>query len=226
MTLPDRDPDLAVTEAPRDQGESAFTPIMRRLLAAHPEIMTVCFVDGFGECVDYCSQIDPYDSKVLGAHMLVVLEQTAGRMRGLGTGQSVALTIHGAERDLIARRVDDAYLLVVGLRSRSLSQRIMGGIDLAAMELRAEAGIDTPRWDREVEAVRVEVREAVGWPYAPISFSIAGGPTVEISDVLGRWTAGDGLHLRTLFRVRTVAGEELTLVHDGKRDHWERAVDG
>ncbi len=88
-------------------------------------------------------------------------------------------------------------------------------------ELRREAGIAVPDWEPVVDAVRVEVREAVGWPYAPTAFHDE-DQRVGIAAVLGRWNEGTGTRSRICFRVRTDDGEELTLVHDRVVDRWER----
>ena len=57
-------------EGARDQAESAFTEILRRLLHRMKGILAVAFVDGAGECVDYCSALDPFDTKVVAAQLL------------------------------------------------------------------------------------------------------------------------------------------------------------
>ncbi|MFK7992305.1 MAG: hypothetical protein AB8I08_40165 [Sandaracinaceae bacterium] len=209
-------------ETARDLDESAFTPILRRLLYRQTGILTVCFVDGLGECVDYCSALDPFDSKVLGAHMLVVVHELSGRMHALGAGESFELHVHGEERDILARRVGDDYILVLGLKPKSMSRRLLGGVEHAVSELRREAGLDVPSWEPVRDSVRVEVREAVGWPYAPASFVAETGEPVAIDDVMGRWTEGTGQNAVVCFRVRTVDGQELTLLHDRAHDRWER----
>jgi predicted regulator of Ras-like GTPase activity (Roadblock/LC7/MglB family) len=210
-------------EAPRDQDESAFTAILRRVLYRTTGVLAVSFVDGEGECVDYCSALPPFDAKVAGAHLLVVVSELAERMRTLDAGQSWLLHVHGQRRDLVARRVSDEYLLVVVLKPRAFTRRLMGGIEQAVTELRREAGIDVPEWEPVLDSVRVEVRDAVGWPYAPAAFVDEGGRRVAIGDVLGRWMEGTGRRSRVFFRVRTEEGQELTLVHDRATDRWERS---
>ena len=203
-------------------GESEFTDILRRLLYRTAGLLAVAFVDSEGECVDYCSALDPYQAKVAGAQMLVTMTDLSERMRCVNAGESFMLTIHGRDRDLIARRVSDEYLLVVVMKPRAVTQRLLGGIDEAAVELRREAGLGTPAWEVVHDSVRVDVGPAVGWPYAPCAFVGEGGEWIEISDVLGRWVEGRGLGARTHFRVRTEGGEELTLVHDRGGDRWDR----
>jgi hypothetical protein len=65
----------------------------------------------------------------------------------------------------------------------------------------------------------VAVRSAVGWPYAPASF-VREGLRVIVSDVLGRWPEEETGGALVCFRVRTLDGQEMTLVHDVARDGW------
>ncbi len=208
-------------EAPRDQDESAFTPILRRLLYRATGMLAVCFVDDEGECIDYCAALSVFDVKVTGAHLCVVVNELTRRMRRVGAGESWLLRVSGEQRDLVARRLDDQYLLVVVTKPRALTQRLLGGIEQAVSELRREAGLTVPDWEPMTDSVRVEVRQAVGWPYAPAAFH-DDGQLVPITAVLGRWSEGAGQHARVCFRVQNEDGEELTLVHDRALDRWER----
>jgi hypothetical protein len=187
-------------------------------------VLAAVFVDEDGECVDYCSVLPVFDAKVSGAHLCVVAAELAERLRGLGAGESRLLHISGDERDFVARRLDEHYLLVVVTRPRALTHRLLGGIERAVLELRQEAGLRAPSWEPEVEVVRVETRGATGWSYAPAVLH-QGGEPVGVSAVLGRWHEGAGRHGRVCFRVRTARGEELTVVHDRALDRWERLRD-
>lgn len=207
-------------ESARDQGESAFTPILRRLLHRARGVLVAAFVDGEGECVDYCSALSPFEAKVAGAQMLVTMMELAGRMRGIGAGESYSLTVHCSARDIVVRRISEEYLLVVALKRGALTQRLRGGIEQTVSELRREAEIEVPPWEPALDSVRVEVRAAVGWPYAPAAFFGLDGKRKEIESVLGRWF--QGARSRMCFRVRTMDGQELTLVHDRTKDVWER----
>lgn len=212
-------------ETPRDQIESAFTPILRRLLYRATGLLAVSFVDNQGECVDYCSALPPYDAKIAGAQMLDTMSHLSRRFATLGVGQSWMLTVHGVDRDIVARRVSEDYLLIVVLKARALTSRLTGGIEHAVIELRREAQIDIPSWEPVLDSVRVEVRKAVGWPYAPAAFFGEEGERVGVADVMGRWMEGKGTKSRFCFRIRTDDGEELTLVHDRSHDRWERAIE-
>lgn len=209
-------------EYARDQAESGFTDILRRLLYRATGLLAVAFVDGEGECVDYCSALDPHEAKVAGAQLLVTMTELGARMGKLDAGEAFMLTMHGSKRDIVVRRVSSDYLLVVVTRPRALTRRLTGGIEHAVIELRREAGIASPSWEPVLDSVRVEVRSAVGWPYAPAAFFGEAGERIAVADVLGRWMEGSGVESRVCFRIRTDGGEELTLVHDRAFDRWER----
>ncbi len=209
-------------ESPRDQDSSDFTPILRRLLHTSQSVLAVVFVDWEGECVDYCSSLPPFDAKVAGAHMLVVMADIAARASRLG-GVTRMLHVVGDSRELVARRVSDDYLLTVVVEEGGAVRRVLEAVERAVAEIRDEARLSTPSWDPVEIGLSVELRRAVGWPYAPAAFS-EHGKRVEVAHVIGRWTEGapsTGGDL-VCFRVRTVSGEELTLAHDPVTDRWMR----
>src|SRR4051812_38568136 len=79
--------DAPRAEAARDQGESAFTPILRRCFQDVPRLLAAVFVDAEGECIDYVSAIDPFEAKVAAAHMhnAMSLFRWARASRSLGS---------------------------------------------------------------------------------------------------------------------------------------------
>lgn len=208
-------------EAPRDQAESAFTPILRRLWEHLPSLLAAAFVDVEGECIDYWSRIDPYEAKVSAAHLHVLLARIAASWAKLGTGAAFGLEIQGSAREACVQRVSDEYVLVVLLATGTeLSQRD-DAIALACAEFRQEVGLLPPPWEMSQRPLAVRVRPATGWTYAPQVFS-DGTVQVAITDVLGRWTEPPQLGADELvcFRVRTEDGRELTLVHDPDGNGW------
>lgn len=210
-------------EAPRDQDESGFTLILRRLWAAEPDVLAVCFVDHDGECVDYCSSLAPFDAKVAGAHLSIIMTEMREPVRRLGGGRTVELCIHALGRDFVARQVSDDYLLVVVVRGGMVDPTVHRAIDLTVEQLRAEANVPTPTWDPLGPELEIELREAVGWDWAPAAI-LEGDARTPIADVLGRWEESGGAAGGYLvcFRVRTVTEKELTLAFDAVQGRWLR----
>jgi predicted regulator of Ras-like GTPase activity (Roadblock/LC7/MglB family) len=209
-------------EALRDVDQSAFTPILRRVLRLGPEVLGVAFVDSEGECVDYCSAIDPYDTKVAGAHLQMVCAELAPHLSKLGFGAPRQLHLVGEARELIVARVGTEYALVVIVRAGAAELPVQEGVARAVRELSQEAGLaPPPTVGTEVASVSVALRSARGWAYAPAAYE-SGAGRVEVAAVLGRWIDGvsePGTEL-VCFRVRTDSGQELTLAHDVAANRW------
>lgn len=209
-------------EAERDQMDSAFTPLLRALWAVDRAVLAVCFVDGEGECVDYCASLPAFDTKVIGAHMAVVIDETVRGNQRAGFGQPHHLHVTGDEREILARRVSDEYLLVVTVEAGGVTREVWRGMERTVDSLRREAGIDVPAWEPHENPLDVEVRGSVGWPYAPVAFSRRSERT-EVTDVMGRWV--DREEGWVCFRVRASDGRELTIAHDPDSDRWFELTD-
>lgn len=213
--------DVSRVEAPRDQAESSFTRILRRFGHAQRGVLAAVFVDRDGECVDYWSSLPPFDAKIMGAHMQIVLDLLKRHSEKPGWGEPYGLSMMADARDIHFRRVGDEYLLVVAVRAGWTTLRLLDAIHATGDLLRREAHAKAPVWDPLAGPVEVETRGAVGWDYAPAAYRDA-GKRIEITDVLGRWVDSEempGVDL-VCFRVRTATGAELTLVHDGARGRW------
>jgi predicted regulator of Ras-like GTPase activity (Roadblock/LC7/MglB family) len=206
-------------EAKRDELESAFTPILRRVLNALPNALCAVFVDTEGECIDYASSIDPFEAKVSGAHALVLLNRLRASHHTLGLQEPFGLAIAGTERELWARRITDDYLLVVVALPGAEASQMWTLLASAARDFRAEVSAAAASWEPTTK-LEVVVRAAIGWPFAPAAFS-QHGVRVAVTDVLGRWTEpGNGDAELSCFRVRTGDGQELTLIHDPSANGW------
>ncbi len=210
----------APLESLRDVDETAFTHVLRDVMRSVPGAVAAVFVDAQGESVDYCATLDPYEAKIIGAQLHVTMRAVRDAC-ALRAGETAFMHVHGADRDLAVRRLDDEYSLVVVTRSAGLSSLLRDAMERAVTSLRLESGLAPPIWEPSAAAVRVEVRlSTAGWAYAPRAFHRR-GERVELHSVLGRWveeSAGEGTAV--CFRVQTAAGEELTLVHRPDEDAW------
>ena len=208
-------------ESKRDQRESAFTPILRRVFRQVPSVLACVFVDYEGECIDYVTTLDPYDAKVSAAHMHMLLALFRSSAARRICGEPFALELVTSEREIWVRCAGEDYALVTILEPGFDRLALRDALAYANREFRSEVGIDTPAWDLLRAGLSVRVRAAEGWDYAPQGFW-AGGVRRTITGVLGRWTepaGSDGMEL-VCFRVRTQEGQELTLVHDPDAQDW------
>lgn len=208
------------SEAPRDQVESAFTAILRRLFECVPAVKAAVFLDQEGECIDYVAGIEPYDAKVLAAHMHMLLKRMRSERLAPTLGETFAFELVSAEREVWVRQFCDEYALVVLLGTGFDVSELRDAVAWAGREFREEVGLAAPAWEGR-ERLSVRVRASAGWNYAPAGFSL-GGERYAIAAVLGRWTepARPGEPSWVCFRVRTQHGEELTLAHDEHTEAW------
>jgi hypothetical protein len=211
---------VSAKEAPRDLPETAFTPMLRALIRGAPTVLAAAFVDDEGECVDYCStSVSAYEAKVIGAQLLVVVKLIQA---GLGRAGGVPILTHVAasQREFFVRRVSDDYSLVA-LTKRGVHQgETIAMIETTVAAFRAEAGIPRPRFEGAHRHVFVDVRESP-WGFAP-STLYERGDRIQIVDVLGRWTEGQGQSERLGFLTRSERGDELVLFCDPRTGRWER----
>jgi hypothetical protein len=213
--------DVRRAEAQRDQVESAFTPILRRLFDAIPSVLAAVFVDMEGECIDYVTSVEPYEAKVAAAHLHMLMRITRASRATEIVGEALALEIVSAERVLCAWYLGDEYALMALVHGEIDRSRLRDSLARVQREFRAEVGIDAPDWAATDGQLSVSVRPSAGWTYAPSVFLLRGS-RVKVSDVIGRWTeyALPQGSVLVCFRVRTQAGREITLIHDQSSDHW------
>jgi 8-oxo-dGTP pyrophosphatase MutT (NUDIX family) len=211
---------MARTEAERDQCESAFTGILRRVFEAVPAVVAAVFIDLEGECIDYVASIQPYDAKVAAAHMRVLLNGMRGARSQALLGEVFAFELVASEREVWVRQFSDEYALVVLLNPGFDVSELRDAVATACREFREEIGLAAPPWEGQ-ERLSVRLRASPGWSYAPAGFSL-GGARYGITAVLGRWleSTRPGEPPWVCFRVRTQHGEELTLAHDEHTEVW------
>ena len=100
---------------PRDQETSAFTAILAALLGRVGGAYACALVDGEGETVDYCGDVDPFDVKVAAAHWTVVLSAVRDATK---LGEPSLVAVRGAKRSYVVHAMRDGYALVLLLRRR------------------------------------------------------------------------------------------------------------
>jgi len=205
----------------RDIDESAFTGVLRSLMRGVPEALLAVFVDEEGECIDYCSSLPPFDTKIAGAQLHVMVHEIGPIVARLRGGKVWFVHVQGSERELMVRRVSDEYLLVLVTRPIRVEGPLRAALDATVAALRAEGEIARPRWEPHRQPLVVETREARGWGYAP-EIIYDRGVRTEILAVLGWFGEGEGAQRRDVFLVRTEHGEELTLAHRLDDGVWER----
>ena len=214
MSPEDRTRARAGAFAPRDQNLSPFGVILARLcdaLGAHGAVL----VDQEGEAVDYAGAMQPFDLKIVGAELRLLVNGLSASCFG-GTG-SRELVLRGRNKSFAAFCLEDGYALVVQLPLGAflMSHR---AVSEAVRDLCQEAGWRVPPSFIKDRWVRVDVRGRSGAPRRPEALWIDG--RWHSVEVLGRWIDQHQLLSREDgYRVRLENGSELTLVRE-RLDRW------
>ena len=210
-------------EAERDQVAGVFTLLLRDLMV-HGRVLAAVLVDKEGECVDYCSAVAPYEAKVAGALLSLVLRQVGHFAAATDIGRVGTVELHGEGKGLAVRNLGEGYCLVVLTEAGGVDQELAAAMRRVCIRLREEAGLTPPTWDSDEPGLWVATREATGWPFAPVAFMEGDSDPVAIVDVIGRWEEHGGLtgSQLTCFRVRLEDGTEETLAFDESEALWMR----
>ena len=176
--------------------------------------------------MDYCSALGPFDTKIAGAELLVVVARAQrGDCAAAASGFPTTFAIEATERSFLIRRIDEAYVLVVVLDKGPVTDALGHLVARTAAAFRREAGLRRPLFESTEPQLQVEVRPAVNWPYAPLAFRRGPqAPWETVSGVLGR--SVDRPAGLVWFRLRSETGAELTVAHDEEIDRWVTVDDG
>jgi hypothetical protein len=187
----------------RDQDASAFSMILGQLVARVPGAYAAALVDNEGETVDYSGIVDPYLVKVAAAHLRILLKEcsTVGFW-----GDPRSLLIRGKQRSAILQAMPDGYAVTLLLRRGAGFAPSTRAFAVCARALAREAQWPLPEEQRRWVAAHVECDERG----RPLSVLDRDGP--QPVEVLG--TVMGLLPRERGFRVRTQAGNEITLVRE------------
>ncbi len=128
-----------MVESGTREGETPteFTAILETLVGSVPGARGAVFTAGDGECVDYYSDIDPYDLKVIGAHASLLLQLIEGSRLSPFT----IIGLSGRRLSLWILPLGESYVLTLILERRTWSAGLQEALRRAAQALRDEAAI-------------------------------------------------------------------------------------
>lgn len=194
--------------AERDQAVSSFSAILMRLCEATGAIGAV-LVDAEGEAVDYAGGIEPFEVKVAGAEMCIVLSvlRTSNVPRWRRTSD---LRIRAAQRSYFVISLREGYALVV-VAPRLTFELSPRAVSEALHELGREAGLGSDQHPEQDLWQAVEVRVAP--PNDRPSALWCGGAWAGL-EILGRCADPPLTRREVGYRVRLGNGAELTLVRE------------
>ena len=114
-----------------------FATILRAAVERVPGALGAVFADHEGETVDHYSLLEPFDTKLIGAHLGVLLDQARKACEGAGVGAALAVVVRG-ERGFVVRPVADGYYVVMALAPYTPTALALRALDVAAGSLRRE----------------------------------------------------------------------------------------
>ncbi|MGO9835075.1 MAG: hypothetical protein ACLP1X_12745 [Polyangiaceae bacterium] len=195
------DPDASVVS--RDQGESAFSPILIDLVARMPGARAAALVDVEGETVDYAGTSPPYEVRLAAAHWRIVLQRIHEQATLSGTR---TLAVRAARKSFVLYALPQRYALVLVLSCGAGLASWRRALPACARRLAVEAGWPQPDW-----ASWYPVEVACDERRRPSSLQI-GGRSVSAIEILGALAGGLSRDERG-WRVRCDR-EEVTLVRE------------
>jgi hypothetical protein len=227
-----------MTPAARVEQETGFTAILQALLDSLPEALCVVFVDPEGETVDWAARIDPFEARIAGAELtIVVAVARAGTARG-GIGQALELRVECGKKSILVRTVSDGYDLVVILKSSTISMQAAEKTHLCAIALLREAGLPPPP---SFARLRVGDAHRSNPPGGSGSTKSTGAPALRpsmLSTLAEPMMVLDGKHAKIVAEVvgmtpnpnnpqllvRLEDGEEALIAFDPVEKRWKRSV--
>ena len=125
----------------RDSAESPFSEILAELAVCARGFRAAVFFDRDGETIDYHSFLEPFETRLAGAHHGVVVSSARARFAWLGLGQLERLEFCAGWRDSVTVSLGDEYYLTVLVEAGTLDDELNAAVDEVAARLKQEAGL-------------------------------------------------------------------------------------
>lgn len=117
----------------------SFEFTLANLLADTDGALAVMFVDETGETVDLaCSELTPYDMKIVGAYVGIYLRQFEGVLERVQLGRPQLLQIEKKDFNIFAVPLPDGYFLVLVQRRPALVAQARRALERAREEMTRE----------------------------------------------------------------------------------------
>jgi hypothetical protein len=113
--------------------------ILANLLAENEGAIGVLFLDDSGETVDLaCSDLSPFQMKIVGAYVGIYLRQTREFLEPAGLGEPRWLHFEKASLHIYVTPLPDGYYLVLVQRAPALAARARASLERAREQLTRE----------------------------------------------------------------------------------------
>jgi hypothetical protein len=194
----------------RDQQSTAFTRILEQLLELEPAVLGAVVVDAEGEAVDYAGGLTPFEIKVAGAHLRIVLDEVGAFTRPPPpnyVGRPTQVIVRGARRSFFARPLPEGYALVIVVKRLGFVVSFRA-VAVTEHRLAREAGWPVPT---EPGPLWHPVHVETAYRNRRRPLRMLAGSTWQRIEVLGSLV---GLGRERGYRCRLPSGAELTLVRE------------
>ncbi len=191
----------------RDQEATGFTQILDNLVDALPGAAGVALVDEWGECVDYSGVLDPYEIRVVAAHMQLEMRKVEEGIAGL-VGNVRAISVCAHKRTFIAHMLVEDYTLVFIYTGGSPIAVSPRAVAQAEYDIRREGGWEPPADMERWIHLAVDARPHDRWRPRRVRLAEVWYDVDVIGAVVGLADGERG------FRVRTKTGAEMTLIRE------------
>lgn len=207
----------------RDRPETPFSKLLEAFLRGHARVRAAVFIDEVGECIDYASQLTPYDAQVLGAQLAGTTGTILQAFRQPDAGALTSWSCATDSHVLFVHRVTEQHCLVLLVAPPPLTAEVLRDLPALALALRLEGELEPAPWELLGEPVDVETRSSPQWDHAPRAYIDGRGERHEVEVLGGFYELSRGALPRDAlcYRVR-VRGSELTLVYSAREDRWYR----
>jgi hypothetical protein len=125
----------------RDLQKTGFTAALRSMAAEVPGLLAVAFCDEEGEIIDYHSYLAPFDTKLTGAVLGIVLATVTREAPHLCRGGVREVLIETDQHVLFARRTFGDYFLAGVLARDGVLGKLLAALDSVEARVVAEAGL-------------------------------------------------------------------------------------
>jgi hypothetical protein len=130
-----------IRETQRDVPPSPFADILAGVSARIPGALVAVFFDVEGEAIDYHSCLDPYQTRLVAAHWVVLFESARQRLQWMKSGELSRLDSFGSTHWTVTVQVGGGYYLTVIIASGGEGEDLEAALEETVVRLRMETGI-------------------------------------------------------------------------------------
>lgn len=127
--------------AQRDVDVSVFSEILARIESVSVGFLAAIFFDHEGETIDYHSYLDPFDTRLAGAHHGVIATMAMHQMKWLKKGELQSIEIYTDDMDSATYHLGEGCYLTIIMKSETNTDALRPIVNEVIRQIKEEAGI-------------------------------------------------------------------------------------